>query len=468
MRDEVLFGRFRFSLVLRRLWFEGTPVRLKPKEAELLAVLAERRPQIVSRDKILERVWPGYGSEAALSQTTYRLRKALQRHHTGSFIETLPDIGLRLIDRSLLNVSEKDIYAVRPLFPQYQKAVALHDLCTERSLLEAISLLESICEQDSNYLPAHEVLAGCYADAGTRLFFPPQEAFWRARTALQHVISTDPSRGRAFATLSTLLLYFNGNVDDTRVAAECALVLDPQSSASHNAAVWERLARRDFAAALTQADIALGVNPTSAFTTAVFGTALYMAERFEEAHRAFDTALMLNPSQHTALFAKAKTYAMEGEYDRCRAILARLPQNDAAGRAIALEGYVAAKQGNRTGAKAALQRLGSDSVPAHISMCLIELALQDDLTAAATLERALHTREPGLFLTAVDPLYAPLRVRFPGIIAAIERGRAPQCDRCGDMLEARRARPVYECEVCLNCQRYLRADGHPAKVKAAT
>ena len=93
---QVSFGRFLFHLTQRKLWHEGAPVTLKPKEAELLVVLSERRPDIASRDEIIERLWGGSASDAALNQTVYRLRQALARFDPSSHIETIPERGFRL------------------------------------------------------------------------------------------------------------------------------------------------------------------------------------------------------------------------------------------------------------------------------------------------------------------------------------------------------------------------------------
>ncbi len=465
---QVSFGRFIFHLTQRKLWYDGLPVTLKPKEAEFLAVLGERRPDIASRDEIIERLWIGSASDAALNQTVYRLRQTLARYDSSPYIETVPERGFRLAGESPIDARKHRPDALRPAFSLFQKAVALYRKRNERAVLEAIELLERACEEEPEYVPALETLAAAYCNAGIRLFYSPEHAYWRARMLIERVITIDPSSSRAFATLSTLLLFFNANRNDARLAAERAILLAPNASVGHTAAVWERLSRRDFVGALTQADLAVTADPASSFSTALFGTALYMARRYDEAHRAFETANALDRSHAMAVFYDACAYAMEGEYRKADEMLSTIGGSDMSTRVIAARGYIAAKRGDTTSARRAIATLRSVAIPSHVSLCAVELAMNDRTAAGVTLEHALHTREPGLFLTLVDPMYAPLQQHDPALIAAIEQGRPQQCDRCGTELKIRRVREIYQVELCWECRRsgrpfYLDGISHDSK-----
>ncbi len=453
---QVSFGRFSLQIIQRKLWYDGLPVALKPKEAELLAVLGERRPEIASRDEIIERLWRGSASDAALNQTVYRLRLALARYDATQYIETIPERGFRLAGESPIDAHKHRPDALRPAFSLFQKAVALYKQRTEASILQAIQWLERACEAEPEYVPALEALASAYCNAGIRLFYPPAEAYWRARTLIEKIITIAPSSSRAFATLSTLLIFFNAHRNDARDAAERAILLEPNSSVAHGAAVWERLSRRDYLGALTQADLAVTADPASPFSTTLFGAALYMSRRYEEAHRAFETACALDEGHSTAIFYDACASVMEGQYSRAEAMLSSIGGSDMATRVIAVRGYIAAKRRDYAVARRAVSTLRSAAIPSHVSLCAVELAMNDLPAAVATLERALHTREPGLFLTIVDPMYAPLQQYAPALIAAIERGRPQQCDRCGTELKIRRVREIHECDLCADCRRHAR------------
>ncbi|MBV8636654.1 MAG: winged helix-turn-helix domain-containing protein [Candidatus Eremiobacteraeota bacterium] len=468
MYTQVSFGRFIFHLTQRKLWYDGLPVTLKPKEAEFLAVLGERRPEIATRDEIIERLWMGSASDAALNQTVYRLRQTLARYDSSAYIETVPERGFRLAGESPIDAHKHRPDALRPAFSLFQKAVSLYRQRSESAILQAIELLERACEDEPEYVPALETLASAYCNAGVRLFYPPLHAYWRARTLIERVITIDPSSSRAFATLSTLLLFFNANRSDARLAAERAILLRPNGSVAHSAAVWERLSRRDYIAALTQADLAVTAAPASSHSTALFGTALYMARRYDEAHHAFETARALDDNHAMAIFYDGCAYAMQGEFRKADETFAMIGGSDMSTRVIAARGYVAAKRGDTAGARRAMSTLRTATIPSHVSLCAVQLAMNDHAGAAATLEHALHTREPGLFLTVVDPMYAPLQHHYPALIAAIERGRPEQCDRCGTELKIRRLREIHQLELCWDCRRnarpfYLDGISHDSK-----
>lgn len=454
MSGDILFGPFVLSMPQQELWHAGSPVVLKPKEAELLALLALQRPRTISKDEIIERLWRGTAaSDAALTQTVYRLRQTLAHYARGrEFIHTVPGIGLQFTGGSPIEAKNHNPDFQRTTFPLLQQAVAKFRRRTEGSIFESIKLLEQICLRDPGYLAARTMLAKAYTTAGIRLLYEPREAYWRAKRMLAAVIEEAPDSADAFAALATLLLFFGADREQSRSAVEHALVLGPQLPAAHNAAVWERLGRKDFDAALTQADLALAARPDSPHSSLQVGTALYLAGRFEEARKHFENALSLHPNLAPVLFYDACACFMLGAYDDALQRLNCMLGTDMAPRARALRGAIAAKRGDRASAHEALAALTASPIPADISLCAVHLALGDAESAAVALERAFHTREPALFLATIDPMYAALAQTHPHIVRAAERGRAPLCDRCTAALRPHEAQEFYRCSLCSRCR----------------
>src|SRR2546423_7599615 len=58
-RDQISFGPFCLDLGQRKLSFQGTPVRLGSRALDILHVLALANGDVVSKDQLLEKVWPG-------------------------------------------------------------------------------------------------------------------------------------------------------------------------------------------------------------------------------------------------------------------------------------------------------------------------------------------------------------------------------------------------------------------------
>jgi DNA-binding winged helix-turn-helix (wHTH) protein len=92
---RVAFGRFEFDADSRELLEDGRRVRLSPKAFDLLKLLLERRPNVVSKNEVHERVWPGaFVGDANLSVVIAEIRHALgddSRH--GEFIRTVHRVG---------------------------------------------------------------------------------------------------------------------------------------------------------------------------------------------------------------------------------------------------------------------------------------------------------------------------------------------------------------------------------------
>jgi len=103
-RDEALrpprklacrFGVFQFDAVARILYQDGRPIPLTRKTLDTLAVLLERAGQVVSKQELLDAIWPGQlVDELNLSQHISLLRKAFSRMAVGhEYIHTFPGKG---------------------------------------------------------------------------------------------------------------------------------------------------------------------------------------------------------------------------------------------------------------------------------------------------------------------------------------------------------------------------------------
>jgi Tol biopolymer transport system component/DNA-binding winged helix-turn-helix (wHTH) protein len=99
--DRVQFGPFEADLHTHELWKFGTRIRLVGQPFEVLAILLANPGQLVTRDALRERLWPGdtfvdfnHGLNAAVN----KLREALSDSaENPRYVETLPRRGYRFI-----------------------------------------------------------------------------------------------------------------------------------------------------------------------------------------------------------------------------------------------------------------------------------------------------------------------------------------------------------------------------------
>lgn len=89
----ICFGRFELRPREGRLLDAGTPVALGGRAFDLLLALVERAGELVSRNELIDRVWPGrIVEENNLSVQVNALRKAIG----GEWLKTVPGRGYRL------------------------------------------------------------------------------------------------------------------------------------------------------------------------------------------------------------------------------------------------------------------------------------------------------------------------------------------------------------------------------------
>src|SRR5215472_14778987 len=96
--EEIRFGRFRLDLGRPELWCDGQPVRIHRRALDILCALAEAKGEIVGKDALMARLWPGrIVEEGNLHVHVSALRKSLDEHGDGhSLVVTVPGRGYRL------------------------------------------------------------------------------------------------------------------------------------------------------------------------------------------------------------------------------------------------------------------------------------------------------------------------------------------------------------------------------------
>src|SRR5437773_2553949 len=91
-----VFGEFSVDPQNRVLRLRDEPVALTPKAFELLFLLIQRGGQVVSKDELMNAVWPdSFVEESNLTQTVFMLRKALGETANQRYVLTVQGRGYR-------------------------------------------------------------------------------------------------------------------------------------------------------------------------------------------------------------------------------------------------------------------------------------------------------------------------------------------------------------------------------------
>jgi serine/threonine protein kinase/Tol biopolymer transport system component len=111
--DIYEFGDFRLNAQTRVLSRERQPVPLPPKAYEVLLVLVQNGGQVLSKDELMNAVWPdSFVEESNLTQTVFILRKALGERSEHRYIVTVPGRGYCFVALVKSPDSEKTNVAV--------------------------------------------------------------------------------------------------------------------------------------------------------------------------------------------------------------------------------------------------------------------------------------------------------------------------------------------------------------------
>lgn len=101
LTDRVRFGSFELDVLSGELYEGPTRLKVPDQSLEILKALVERPGQLVTREELRQRLWPGntfVDFEHGLNAAVRRLRDALgDSADTPKFIETLPRRGYRFV-----------------------------------------------------------------------------------------------------------------------------------------------------------------------------------------------------------------------------------------------------------------------------------------------------------------------------------------------------------------------------------
>jgi TolB-like protein/DNA-binding winged helix-turn-helix (wHTH) protein len=99
IKSSFLFREFELDPLERRLLRAGESIALTPKVFDTLVFLVERAGRLVSKEELIQGVWPrGFVDESNITKHIWLIRRALGGADQGAeFIETVPRIGYRFV-----------------------------------------------------------------------------------------------------------------------------------------------------------------------------------------------------------------------------------------------------------------------------------------------------------------------------------------------------------------------------------
>ena len=310
----VSFGIYDFdphTLELRR---EGRLVRLQPQPARVLALLASRAGELVSREELQKHIWGDthVDAEAGLNVCIREIRSALRdRPETPIFLQTVRGSGYRFIASVKAAAAQQ-----RPRQPW--RSVARWALVGSVPLAVvalSIGLNRAYRAAPSPPGPGQSSLSGAapaearwasseayesYLEGRYLVAQPDQQSLQRGIERLRKAISLEPESALGYRELGNALFKLNASphevMPQVRAAFERALALEPSDPEVHQGlASVELFYDWKPAAALSRLQQARSLGPATAELELQEALTLVLADRPQEALPRLEAAVELDP-----------------------------------------------------------------------------------------------------------------------------------------------------------------------------
>jgi len=444
---KLQIGRFHWDAENRLLELEGRPVALHWRAQAALAALVDARGDVVSREDLFERLWPGITVEDSnLTKVVSELRRALAHADPdGQYIATQPGLGYRLAvpatlpsppaptaDRrarwaaagavamltALLLLSFRPASDLRPEDEAEAAFRAGTELLSKQAWAprqESIPHFQRAIELNPRFAAAHAALAFALTSSPKN----PDLAVEAARRAVE----LDPDCARCLATLGYALQIVEWDWKEARSHLHRAVEIDPSDARSRRWYAHNLAVQGEHGQAIEAAEAASRLAPYEAAPQLARAVALYLAGEYEEAVRACDKAIALEYSTTGAWEFRSKSLFMLGRHKEATGDVFRqwepwqrhsaetMLRLDRDGWRSALAWFVEASSSS--------YRIGNN--PYHRAWWFALLG--ENGKALAELEAGLELRPYNMVYTAVDPVFAGLQSepRFQRILQRLGR-----------------------------------------------
>ena len=433
------FGPFRVDAQREELWRADSRVPINRKAVQLLLALIERRGELVTKEALLDAVWPERGATTNnVSQHVFMLRQALEDSaESHRYVLTVPRSGYRFVG----TVERGDESPNRVLASHYcSNARELWQMRTQPSLESAVELYERALEQDAACAQAYAGRALCRFLLGEYMFEPQQHMLRLAVEDARRALELDPKNVGAIGILANAAIHLRYAWAQAERLLLDALRIAPEDLWTHVTLIEQYAMRGELATArqaLAHAESLAANDEPFPRLPLLRGTLHYFSGAQTAAIVELELLVAHYPRYGLARLSLAKALLANGEYEAAHAqaqeILRmgfdplRPGQPDVRERAMAVEVLIRGAAGDLQGARAALAAFEDETSNRPMSgatRAACALGCGDPALALRHLRSAIENHEPLAAYAAVEPAFMPLR-SLPGWRQAIDALNLP-------------------------------------------
>ncbi len=420
--SDFQFGPFRLDRRRRQLCEGDRPVKLKPKEWELLCCLVDNRDRVLTKAELLDRVWPRQTvTEANLSQTIYAVRKALgESARKSHWIETIPRLGYRFVapdeyhrSSELQPESASDVSI--DARAAYERGRYCWRRFTETSLRQAMTFFDEALEAAPRFAEAHAWRSATWSALGNIGTLTPRDSAEHARRAADRAITIDDTLATGYEMRGVVELYFDWNFEAAKRSFDRAIERNSGSANAFHLRANALAFSGNFKPAHADIERALALDPTSLITRTDAALFHYLGGDLEASHSGLESVLAQDPGFPHARLKLAFVLAVMNRADeavrQCE-LATKAMQLAPAGVHACMLGLARRHDEARTLLEglAARVELG---VADPYELALGQLGLGEFDRALDALSNAVQFRSRNLVTLRSDPVWDPVRDRQP-------------------------------------------------------
>ena len=419
LRRILRFGDFQFDLEAPLLTRGSRSLELSPKALHILAVLVSNAGRVVSKDDLLNIVWPdAVVEEGNLAVHIFALRKALGAGATAAeYIETIPKRGYRFA-APVDSVRESNTAAsASPQGDRCSMAGYYVQQQTADGCNRAAGEYRECLKTEPGNVKARAGLANTLLFRFVLGDLGRNEAVPRAQALLEEANQIDPACADVHLSRSRLFCLGYWHWERAQEELQHALELAIDDDTQRLVEAWEGcylVERGELENGLQRLRWANAAYPLSPFISRFSADAHFLARDYSGCVEVSRKALQLHPHCWLLYRELGRALTALGEYGEARRYYRRamLLYNAPQTGLLAELAYLGAAGGNKDSAGKLLDRLQSPAGRQHVSfvsMAQIYAALGNKDRALGCLEQACANRDWALSALKQDYRLDPLR-----------------------------------------------------------
>jgi TolB-like protein len=347
---------------------------------------------------------------------------AIQDELSLSIVEHLK-VTLRVGERAALQKRSTDDHEAYNLYLKglYFVARPRPDL-----LQKALGLFQAALERDPGFAPAHAGIAAIFGMLGNFNFAPPNDAWPRARAAVEKALALDDQLPEAHVIAASIAFWYDWDWAAAEASYLRNLALNPGDAFTHGDYAWYLINRGRHDEAVYQIKVAIDLDPLRPL---FYGWSVGLhcaAGRLDEALADFERAKELDPTFGLPYFHAGMTYFLKGMPEKAVEVLRQGVQiAPHPGWAEGMISMILGRQGKLEELRHSVDGMIAQRSRTNVSCMAIAwaLAVLGDLNGAFHwVERAIEERDTLVaFVHIYTPLLAPELASDPRYGALLAR-----------------------------------------------